>query len=72
MRNTEMRVAMLAPIAWRTPPRTYGPWELVTSMLTEALVQRGVEGVRRAQIDTDQHGARHVTVGASPRRCVTQ
>jgi glycosyltransferase involved in cell wall biosynthesis len=34
---------MLAPIAWRTPPRAYGPWELVTSLLTEALVARGVE-----------------------------
>jgi glycosyltransferase involved in cell wall biosynthesis len=34
---------MLAPIAWRTPPRHYGPWELVTSLLTEALVARGVD-----------------------------
>ncbi len=38
-----MKVAMLAPIAWRTPPRQYGPWELVTSLLTEALVARGVD-----------------------------
>ncbi len=38
-----MKVAMLAPISWRTPPRGYGPWELVTSLLTEALVARGVE-----------------------------
>ncbi|GGB19068.1 glycosyl transferase [Sphingomonas metalli] len=38
-----MRVAMLAPIAWRTPPRQYGPWELVTSLLTEALVARGID-----------------------------
>lgn len=34
---------MIAPIAWRTPPRHYGPWELVTSLLTEALVARGVD-----------------------------
>jgi glycosyltransferase involved in cell wall biosynthesis len=34
---------MLAPIAWRTPPRHYGPWELVTSLLTEALVTRGLD-----------------------------
>jgi glycosyltransferase involved in cell wall biosynthesis len=34
---------MIAPIAWRTPPRHYGPWELVTSMLTEALVARGID-----------------------------
>ena len=35
-----MRVAMLSSISWRTPPRAYGPWELVTSLLTEALVER--------------------------------
>ena len=34
---------MLAPIAWRTPPRHYGPWELVASRLTEGLVARGVD-----------------------------
>jgi glycosyltransferase involved in cell wall biosynthesis len=34
---------MLAPVAWRTPPRDYGPWELVTSLLTEGLVARGVD-----------------------------
>ena len=38
-----MRMAMLAPISWRTPPRHYGPWELVTSLLTETLVARGVD-----------------------------
>ena len=47
-----MRIAMLAPIAWRTPPRTYGPWELVTSMLTEALVERGVEVTLFATLDS--------------------
>jgi glycosyltransferase involved in cell wall biosynthesis len=38
-----VRIAMLAPISWRTPPRHYGPWEQVTSLLTEALVARGVD-----------------------------
>ncbi len=38
-----MRIAMLAPVSWRTPPRHYGPWEQVTSLLTEALVARGVD-----------------------------
>ena len=38
-----LRIAMLAPIAWRTPPHHYGPWELSTSVLTEALVRRGVD-----------------------------
>lgn len=34
---------MLAPIAWRTPPKHYGPWERVASLLTEALVKKGVD-----------------------------
>jgi glycosyltransferase involved in cell wall biosynthesis len=34
---------MLSPIAWRTPPRAYGPWERVVSLLTEGLVARGVD-----------------------------
>lgn len=38
-----MRVAMLAPISWRVPPRHYGPWEQVVSVLTEGLVARGIE-----------------------------
>ncbi len=37
---TSMKVAMLAPLTWRTPPRNYGPWEQVASVLTEALVSR--------------------------------
>jgi glycosyltransferase involved in cell wall biosynthesis len=42
-KDDRLRIAMLAPISWRTPPRHYGPWELVTSLLTEALVARGVD-----------------------------
>jgi glycosyltransferase involved in cell wall biosynthesis len=38
-----LRIAMLAPISWRTPPRHYGPWEQVTSLLTEALAARGAD-----------------------------
>ena len=38
-----MRIAMLSPIAWRTPPRSYGPWERVVSLLTEGLVSKGIE-----------------------------
>jgi glycosyltransferase involved in cell wall biosynthesis len=47
-----MRVAMLAPIAWRTPPRHYGPWELVTSLLTEGLAARGVDVTLFATLDS--------------------
>jgi len=41
--EVNMRVAMLSPIAWRTPPRHYGPWENVVSLLTEGLVKRGLD-----------------------------
>lgn len=47
-----MRIAMLAPIAWRTPPRHYGPWEQVTSLLTEELVARGVDVTLFATLDS--------------------
>ena len=32
---------MLAPLAWRTPPRQYGPWEQFASLLAEGLVAAG-------------------------------
>lgn len=38
-----MKIAMLSPIAWRTPPRHYGPWEWVVSLLTEGLVRQGAD-----------------------------
>jgi glycosyltransferase involved in cell wall biosynthesis len=38
-----VRIAMLAPISWRVPPRHYGPWEQFVSLLTEGLVARGVD-----------------------------
>jgi glycosyltransferase involved in cell wall biosynthesis len=38
-----MKVAVLAPVAWRTPPRHYGPWEQVASNITEGLVKLGVD-----------------------------
>jgi glycosyltransferase involved in cell wall biosynthesis len=47
-----MRIAMLGPIAWRTPPTHYGPWERVTSLLTEGLVRRGVDVTLFATADS--------------------
>jgi glycosyltransferase involved in cell wall biosynthesis len=54
-----MRIALLGPIAWRTPPRHYGPWELVTGLLADGLAERGfdvtlfatLDSVTRAQLD---------------------
>ncbi|RRR70038.1 MAG: glycosyltransferase family 4 protein [Candidatus Viridilinea halotolerans] len=47
-----MKIAMLAPIAWRVPPRHYGPWERVVSLLTEGLVARGVDVTLFATADS--------------------
>lgn len=38
-----MKVAVLSPVAWRTPPRHYGPWEQVASNIAEGMVGKGVE-----------------------------
>jgi glycosyltransferase involved in cell wall biosynthesis len=35
------KVAVLSPVAWRTPPRQYGAWETVASNITEGLIARG-------------------------------
>jgi glycosyltransferase involved in cell wall biosynthesis len=47
-----MRVALLGPIAWRSPPKHYGPWEQVTSLLAEGLVRRGVDVTLFATLDS--------------------
>ena len=38
-----LRVAVLAPVSWRVPPRHYGPWEQFASLLAEGLVSRGID-----------------------------
>lgn len=54
-----MRIAMLSPIAWRTPPRHYGPWENVASLLTEGLVSRGLDVTLFATADSQTSGRLH-------------
>ena len=41
--SSPLRVAMLSTIAWRTPPKEYGPWEKIVSSITEGLVKKGVD-----------------------------
>ncbi len=38
-----MKVAILSPVAWRTPPRHYGPWEQIASNIAEGLVKKGID-----------------------------
>jgi glycosyltransferase involved in cell wall biosynthesis len=52
-----MKVALLGPIAWRTPPKHYGPWELITSLLAEGLVRRGVDVTLFATLDSQTAAA---------------
>jgi glycosyltransferase involved in cell wall biosynthesis len=53
---TPLRVGMLASISWRVPPRHYGPWERVVSLLTEGLVARGVDVTLFATADSQTRG----------------
>lgn len=52
MGRERIRVGMLAPISWRVPPRSYGPWERVVSVLTEGLVARGLDVTLFATADS--------------------
>ncbi|WP_448697277.1 glycosyltransferase family 4 protein [Mucilaginibacter sp. AW1-3] len=36
-----MKIAVLSPVAWRTPPRHYGPWEQIASNIAEGMVALG-------------------------------
>ncbi len=47
-----LRIAVLASIAHRTPPRGYGPWEQVASTLAEGLVGLGHEVTLFATADS--------------------
>jgi len=47
-----MRIAMISPIAWRTPPHHYGPWEQVVSILTEGLSNTGINVTLFATADS--------------------
>jgi len=51
-----MKIAILSPINWRTPPRKYGPWELVASTIAEGLVDRGIDVTLFATSDSQTQG----------------
>jgi hypothetical protein len=56
------RVAVLSPIAWRTPPRQYGAWETVASNITEGLVARGWDVTLFASRDSVTSAHLHAVV----------
>src|SRR4051794_15981440 len=50
------RVAILSPVAWRTPPRQYGAWETVAGNIAEGLVALGVDVTLFATGDSETQG----------------
>ncbi len=51
-----MRVGILGPVSWRTPPRQYGAWETVVSNLADGLSDRGYDVTVFATADSATAG----------------
>ncbi len=56
------KVAVLSPVAWRTPPRQYGAWETVASNITEGLAARGWDVTLFATRDSVTRAHLHAVV----------
>lgn len=56
------RIAILSPVAWRTPPRKYGAWETVASNVAEGLVARGWDVTLFATGDSVTQARLHAVV----------
>jgi len=56
------RVAILSPVAWRTPPRQYGAWETVAGNIAEGLVARGWDVTLFATRDSITRARLHAVV----------
>ena len=58
----EKKIAVLSPVAWRTPPVRYGAWETVASNLTEGLVKQGWDVTLFATADSVTRAHLHAVV----------
>ena len=61
LRKTK-KIAVLSPVAWRTPPRQYGAWETVASNIAEGLVQRGWDVTLFATADSITAAKLHAVI----------
>ena len=52
----KMKIAVLSPVAWRTPPRKYGPWEQIASNIAEGLIENGIDVTLFATADSITKG----------------
>jgi glycosyltransferase involved in cell wall biosynthesis len=62
MTKPHRKIAVLSPVAWRTPPRQYGAWETVASNITEGLVARGWDVTLFASGDSVTRAHLHAVV----------
>src|SRR4030081_3300828 len=62
MTKPDKRVAVLSPIAWRSPTRQYGAWETGASNITEGLVDRGGDVTLFASRDSVTRAHLHAVV----------
>jgi glycosyltransferase involved in cell wall biosynthesis len=60
--NRNKRIAILSPVAWRTPPRQYGAWETVASNIAEGLAARGWQVTLFATADSITRARLHAVV----------
>ena len=60
--GSNKRVAILSPVAWRTPPRQYGAWETVASNVAEGLVDLGWDVTLFATADSLTRAHLHAVV----------
>jgi glycosyltransferase involved in cell wall biosynthesis len=60
--GSNKRVAILSPVAWRTPPRQYGAWETVAGNIAEGLVDRGWDVTLFATADSITRAHLHAVV----------
>ena len=60
--STNRKIAILSPVAWRTPPRQYGAWETVAGNITEGLVARGWDVTLFATGDSITRARLHAVV----------
>ncbi len=63
MTGPNRRIAILSPVAWRTPPRQYGAWETVASNIAEGLVARGWDVTLFATADSITRARLHAVIG---------
>ena len=56
------KIAVLSPVAWRTPPRQYGAWETVASNIAEGLVEQGWDVTLFATADSITKAKLHAVI----------